>query len=82
MNRYLKSVIGTMIGGATAGGWLLVDLLLPDPVGDYLLFILMAVVNMMIGWQVGRLFGKPRNNEKNIAAHRRERTEAKFELEY
>lgn len=67
MNRYLKSVMGMMIGGATAGGWLLVDLLLPDPIGDYLLFILMAVVNMVIGWQVGRLFGKPRNIEKNNA---------------
>jgi hypothetical protein len=67
MNRYLKSVMGVMIGGATAGGWLLVDLLLPDPIGDYLLFILMAVVNMAIGWQVGRLFGKSKNIEKNNA---------------
>jgi hypothetical protein len=67
MNRYLKSVMGVLIGGAAAGGWLLVDLLLPDPIGDYWLFILMAVVNMAIGWQVGRLFGKPRNIEKNNA---------------
>ena len=67
MNRYLKSVIGVMIGGATAGGWLLVDLLLPYPVGDYLLYILMAVVNMAIGWQVARFFGKSRNIEKNNA---------------
>jgi hypothetical protein len=67
MNRYLKSVIGLIIGGATAGGWLLVDLLLPDPIGDYLLYILMAVVNMAIGWQVGRLFGKSKNIEKNNA---------------
>jgi hypothetical protein len=56
-----------MIGGATAGGWLLVDLLLPDPIGDYLLYILMAVVNMAIGWQVARLFGKSKNIEKNNA---------------
>jgi hypothetical protein len=67
MNRYLKSVIGLMIGGASAGGWLLVDLLTPDPIGDYFLFILMAVVNMVIGWQVGRLFGKSKNIEKNNA---------------
>ncbi|MED4224755.1 hypothetical protein [Neobacillus cucumis] len=67
MNRYLKSVMGLMIGGATAGGWLLIDLLLPDPIGDYLLYILMAVVNMAIGWQVGRLFGKSKNIEKNNA---------------
>jgi hypothetical protein len=67
MNRYLKSVMGVLIGGAATGGWLLVDLLLPDPIGDYWLFILMAVVNMAIGWQVGRLFGKPRNIVKNNA---------------
>lgn len=67
MNRYLKSVVGLMIGGATTGGWLLVDLLLPDPIGDYLLYILMAVVNMAIGWQVGRLFGKSKNMEKHNA---------------
>ena len=67
MNRYLKSIMGLMIGGATAGFWLLVDLLLPDPIGDYWLFILMAVVNMAIGWQVGRVLGKPRNTEKSNA---------------
>jgi hypothetical protein len=67
MNHYLKSVMGLIIGGATAGGWLFVDLLLPDPIGDYWLFILMAVVNMAIGWQVGRVLGKPRNTEKNNA---------------
>jgi hypothetical protein len=38
INRYLKSMIGAIIGCATAGGWLAVDLLLPDPVGDYLLY--------------------------------------------
>lgn len=81
MNRYLKSVMGMMIGGATAGGWLLVDLLLPDPIGDYLLYILMAVVNMAIGWQVARFLGK-RGIWKKQCPHRRERTEAKFELEY
>ncbi|MDQ1143241.1 hypothetical protein QE429_000068 [Bacillus sp. SORGH_AS 510] len=82
MNRYLKSVMGLMIGGATAGGWLLVDLLLPDPIGDYLLFILMAVVNMAIGWQVGRLLGKPRKIEKKHCPTLRERNETKLKLEY
>ncbi|MEN2769076.1 hypothetical protein [Ornithinibacillus xuwenensis] len=65
MNR--KSVIGAIIGAATAGGWLVVDLMLPEPIGDYLLFILMGVTNMAIGWQVGRLFGKSRGTEKNKA---------------
>jgi hypothetical protein len=79
MNRYLLSVLGAIIGSATAGGWLVVDLLLPDPIGDYLLFILMAVVNTAIGWQVGRRFGKSRDAEKADVPISRERTEGKFE---
>ncbi|MGC4376606.1 hypothetical protein WD019_06635 [Fictibacillus sp. Mic-4] len=77
MNRYMKSVIGAMIGCSTAGWWLLVDLLLPDPIGDYLLFILMGLVNMVIGWQVAKLVGKTKEASKIS----NERTEAKFELE-
>jgi hypothetical protein len=70
-NRYLKSLIGAIIGCAIAGGWLLVDLLTPEPIGDYLLYPLMAVTNIAIGWQIGRLFGKRRNignNEVQIPA--------------
>jgi hypothetical protein len=81
INRYLKSMIGAIIGFATAGGWLVVDLLLPDPVGDYLLYPLMAVVNIAIGWQVARALGKPRDIGKKGVPVSSERTEAKFELE-
>jgi hypothetical protein len=80
MNRYLKSLTGAIIGCATAGGWLAVDLLLPDPVGDYLLYPLMAVVNVAIGWQVGKLFGKPQDIGKDDVQITSERTEVKFEL--
>lgn len=59
-NRLLKAGIFASAGCATAGGWLIVDLLLPDPVGDYLLYILMAVVNGAIGWQVARSSAKLR----------------------
>ena len=66
MNRYLKSLIGAFIGCAIAGGWLVVDLLTPEPIGDYLLYPLMAVVNIVIGWQVGRLFGKRQDIKSDI----------------
>jgi hypothetical protein len=81
INRYLKSMIGAIIGFATAGGWLVVDLLLPDPVGDYLLYPLMAIVNIAIGWQVAKALGKPRDIGKEGVPVSSERTEAKFELE-
>lgn len=60
MNRYLKSVVGACIGAGMAGFWLVVDLLTPEPWGDFILFGLMAVVNLVIGWQVAKLFGKSR----------------------
>jgi hypothetical protein len=81
MRINLKSVIGAIIGCATAGGWLVVDLLLPEPIGDYLLFILMGVVNMAIGWQVGRLLTKLRRAEKGDVPISGEGTEDKFKLE-
>jgi hypothetical protein len=58
MNRYRKPIIGALVGGSTAGGWLIVDLILPDPIGDYLLFGLMGVVNAGVGWQVARMVDK------------------------
>lgn len=64
MNRYLKSVLGAIIGAATAGVWFAVDLLTPEPIGDYLLFPLMALANMVIGWQIGRVLGKLRETGK------------------
>jgi len=81
MNRYLKSLIGAIIGCAAAGGWLAVDLLTPDPIGDYLLYPLMALTNIAIGWQVGKFLGKRRDNSNNDVQISGERAEAKFELE-
>lgn len=67
MSKYRKSVIGAVVGGTTAGGWLVVDLLLPEPVGDYLLFILMGITNAAIGWQIGRMGGKSQEEIKEEA---------------
>lgn len=78
MNRYLKSVVGAVIGVATTGLWLGVDLLTPDPIGDYLLFSLMGISNVVIGWQVGRLVRKPRKVSHNKVIG--ERNEPIFEL--
>lgn len=41
-----------------AGGWLIMDLLLPEPIGDYLLFGLMGLVNAAIGWQFVRMLDR------------------------
>ncbi|PKR83152.1 hypothetical protein [Heyndrickxia camelliae] len=79
MNRYFKSVIGAVIGAATTGVWLGVDLLTPEPIGDYLLFSLMGLSNVVIGWQVGRLIGKSKEDKQNEV--RGERNDSKFELE-
>ncbi|MBS4175672.1 hypothetical protein [Bacillus sp. FJAT-49736] len=65
MTRYVKSLIGAIIGIASVGVWLTVDLLTPEPIGDYLLYSLMAITNMVIGWQVGRVLGK-RESGKNV----------------
>jgi hypothetical protein len=79
MNRYLKSVLGAVIGAATTGLWLGVDLLTPEPIGDYLLFSLIGISNVVIGWQVGRLVGKSREVSQNEVNG--ERNEPIFELE-
>jgi len=55
-------MLGAFIGASSAGMWLVVDLLLPEPIGDYLLFLIMGVVNMVIGWQVARLVGKQKES--------------------
>ncbi|WP_010285136.1 hypothetical protein [Bacillus timonensis] len=64
MSRIQKSMLGAFIGASSAGMWLVVDLLLPEPIGDYLLFLIMGVVHMVIGWQVARLVGK--HKERSI----------------
>ena len=58
MKGYIKAIIGSIIGATTAGVWLTMDLFLPEPFGDFLLFGLMALVHIVIGWQVGRLLEK------------------------
>ncbi|MEK5440285.1 MULTISPECIES: hypothetical protein [unclassified Fredinandcohnia] len=62
MSRIQKSMLGAFIGASSAGMWLVVDLLLPEPIGDYLLFFIMGVVHMVIGWQVARLVGKQKES--------------------
>jgi len=68
MNGYLKAVIGLVIGAITTGVWFSVDLFTPEPIGDYLLYSLMGLSNMVVGWQVGRLLGKSRQAVKNESA--------------
>lgn len=55
-------MLGAFIGASSAGMWLIVDLLLPEPIGDYLLFLIMGIVHMVIGWQVARLVGKQKES--------------------
>jgi len=54
-SRFPKTLTGAIIGLSFTGGWLLADLLLPEPWGDYLLFGAMAVVNVAAGWLLGRM---------------------------
>ncbi|TDF94435.1 hypothetical protein [Paenibacillus piri] len=55
VNRNVKAIKGAFMGVGATGGWLLADLLLPEPWGDFLLFAAMAVVNAMVGWWIGTL---------------------------
>ncbi len=50
------------------GGWLLADLLLPEPWGDVVLFAAMAVVNVGIGWKLGKLYDQQEAKEANAEA--------------
>lgn len=43
---------GSFYGLMYTGGWFLVDLLTPEPFGDYVMYPLMAVVNVIIGWRL------------------------------
>ncbi|MFS0675137.1 hypothetical protein [Ornithinibacillus sp. 179-J 7C1 HS] len=63
MNRNRKPIIGGLVGASTAGGWLIMDLILPEPIGDYLLFGLMAAVNAAVGWQFVRMLDKKESKE-------------------
>ncbi|THF74621.1 hypothetical protein [Cohnella fermenti] len=51
-----SSVKGALLGVTMTGGWLVADLLLPEPWGDVVLFSAMAVVNVGIGWKLGKMF--------------------------
>jgi hypothetical protein len=54
---------GALMGVSLTGGWLLADLLLPDPWGDYLLYAAMAVVNIAIGLKLGKLYDMQNDKE-------------------
>jgi hypothetical protein len=64
MARILKShVKGALMGVSMTGGWLLADLLLPEPWGDVFLFSAMAVVNIGIGWKLGKFYDLQNDKE-------------------
>jgi hypothetical protein len=72
MRGYFKAIIGGILGAVAAGIWLTMDLFLPEPYGDFLLFGLMAMVHIIIGWQVGRLLEKKdalEATEKGLETH-------------
>ncbi|MBO9609390.1 MAG: hypothetical protein J7639_25780 [Paenibacillaceae bacterium] len=54
---------GALMGVTMTGGWLLADLLLPEPWGDVVLFAAMAVVNVGIGWKLGKLYDAQHDKE-------------------
>ncbi|GFN32254.1 hypothetical protein [Paenibacillus xylaniclasticus] len=69
---------GVLMGVGMTGGWLLADLLLPEPWGDVVLFGAMAVVNIGIGWKLGRLYDL-HNKEATVAADTK--NEANYEIQ-
>lgn len=62
-----SSVKGALAGVIMTGGWLLADLLLPEPWGDVVLFGAMAVVNVGIGWKLGSLYDS-HNGKETVSA--------------
>lgn len=61
---FLKSPVkGVLMGVSMTGGWLLADLLLPEPWGDFVLFASMAVVNIAIGWKLGKFYDMQSDKE-------------------
>ncbi|OZB90338.1 hypothetical protein [Paenibacillus sp. XY044] len=69
-----SSVKGAVMGASMTGGWLLADLLLPEPWGDVVLFGAMAVLNIGIGWKIGKMFDQ---REAQEAGARGEMAQAK-----
>jgi len=62
-----SSMKGALMGLTMTGGWLLADLLLPEPWGDVILFGAMAVVNIGIGWKLGKLYDA-QNGKESVSA--------------
>lgn len=58
-----SSVKGAIMGASMTGGWLLADLMLPEPWGDIVLFTAMAVVNIGVGWKLGKLYDAQSDKE-------------------
>ncbi len=63
-----SSVKGAIMGATMTGGWLLADLLLPEPWGDVVLFAAMAVVNVGIGWKLGKLYDQQEAKDSSAEA--------------
>jgi len=61
--HFKSSVKGAIMGASMTGGWLLADLLLPEPWGDVILYAAMAVVNIGIGWKLGKMFDQQEGKE-------------------
>lgn len=72
---WMKSPMkGALMGLGMTGGWLLADLLLPEPWGDVALFGAMAVVNIGIGWKLGKLYDAQHDKETAVVLETSNRT--------
>jgi membrane protein implicated in regulation of membrane protease activity len=79
MARKLKSSVkGALMGIIMTGGWLLADLLLPEPWGDVFLFSAMAVVNIGVGWKLGKLYDN--QSDKEVAVKSDAKSSANYEF--
>ncbi|MDF2835355.1 MAG: hypothetical protein K0Q63_995 [Paenibacillus sp.] len=63
-----SSTKGVMLGASMTGGWLLADLLLPEPWGDVALFSAMAIMNIGLGWKLGKMFDQRETEETGARA--------------
>lgn len=72
-----SSIKGALAGATMTGGWLLGDLLLPEPWGDVVLFGAMAVVNIVVGWKLGRFYDQQTEKEQTTAIDASQATDAR-----
>jgi hypothetical protein len=70
--RYLKAVVGACVGLIVSGAWLVGDLMLPEPWGDYLLFGSIALVTAGCGWKIGMFYEKQEQYEAMLKAQKAE----------